>query len=164
MEIRTQNLTEWVGERLQSLRFLNELWEKSQEPEKNNPNFLKAQLVLIEDILKEIVPKYAELMDKEELDPKEVWILKYIQDTFGLLLFSLAHAMYFQGYLSLSQTPAIPKELAEKALRIYKFLAELAGYTIDKDIYSQEQIEKSEEDIKAGRVKPFREVFSQLGI
>jgi len=118
---------------LQSIRFLNQLWEKSIVSQKDDTNLLRTQLLLIEDILKEAVPVYAELMDKEELTDKEVWLLKYIQDTFGTLLLTLTHAIHIHAYQNLSKSDDVPKDIVEKSFQVYKFLAELTGYIVSED-------------------------------
>ena len=109
MDIKT------VESKVDALKFLNKLWEKSQSSEKisdeEKAQFLNAQLTLIEDILKQIIPVYTELLDKAKLTDKEVWTLKVIEEVLIELLFSLTHSIHFQVYISMANMENLPQDL-----------------------------------------------------
>lgn len=164
METTQDTITNWLEERVQSVQFLHDLWQKSRHPEENKTGILKAQLALTEDILDKAIPVYAQLIDKDRLSPKELWTLKFIQETFGSLLATLTHAIHFHAYERIAGKEDLPKELTEKAIRVYEFLTELVGYSTKEDKDIKAQIKRSLKDIKAGRVKPAKDVFAELGI
>ncbi len=163
METFKENFIKEAEQKINSLKFLNKLWEKSKHSEEDYAEFLRVQISMIEDILKTLIPVYAELINKDELTDKEAWILKFIQDAFGQLLFSLTHSMYMQIYISLCELKLIPKELGEKAYKLHNFLAELMGY-YNEDKNLDKQIEQSLEDIKTGNVVSMEEIFKETKI
>jgi len=121
----------------QQIKELKRMWNlsnnglKQKEIQNKNPMELKKvvenRLNEIVKILDEIIPVYAELLDKDNLTPQEEWVLRALKDSFyslkDLLFLTSAYISHIAPALSINER----EELVEKWIALSNFLREITG-------------------------------------